>query len=719
MQPRRARVDLARRLQVQEQLHDLTSRIERINRERADAESRTAESFGLGGTPPVSHTDAEFENLVTKMKSKHGEPSLATLKNVEGAHRAPRARVSGEGNRHHAALRRAGVSDVNRLLVLEAWDIIHRGSYGYPGWYDPNNGLYVDPETFYFDSRKSAVEGIADDELASTEVAHDVIRRMVADLQDPYSRFSEPSEAVIKAVDHQQISAKRPAKKAAREGREYLTEGPPREDSMLSPQRAPYSPSHLALDDKPGQRLVGVGLQLADPLDGREDLVVVAPIPNSPAEAAGIQPLDRLLRIDDVDVSEYRLTTGEATNLLRGWEGTDVRLLVQHARGEHGEIPLGFDAMGDRLPRQRPFEADEESAQNEEGGGIEEIVLKRKKLNIAPVQTAVLKEGEGGGRQIGYVRINYFSRAGTEQVASAVREMEQHGVAGYILDVRNCLGGLLKESLFTVSIFQEESPEAAETPAPENVIFEPPSARSMTLLNVMDASGIVRAETLADQRDMGRWPDTQGHPIAQSVAANKPIQVLTNRGTASASEVLAMALAGNGRAQLTGERTFGKALIQHPYKLADGSILTLTVAEYLSPGPKVRHLGAGLLPQSPCHSPPKPPGRVAEAGEARGESGGSAGQSAPDQCIAAAETSISTTLGWDDVGGKEWLLRGRRTLDVADSNSAAGERGGAGHRWDSMKGAKSVLRVPPANAVSPSSAASVPSPHSPEQHHKM
>ena len=108
MQQRRAWVDFARRLQVQEQLHDLTSRIERINRERADAESRTAESFGLGGTPPVSHTDAEFESLVTKMKSKHGEPSLATMKNVEGAHRAPRTKASGEGNRYHDALRRAG-----------------------------------------------------------------------------------------------------------------------------------------------------------------------------------------------------------------------------------------------------------------------------------------------------------------------------------------------------------------------------------------------------------------------------------------------------------------------------------------------------------------------------------------------------------------------------------------------------------------------------------
>jgi hypothetical protein len=109
--------------------------------------------------------------------------------------------------------------------------------------------------------------------------------------------------------------------------------------------------------------------------------------------------------------------------------------------------------------------------------------------------------------------------------------------------------------------------------------------------------------------------------------------VLTNRGTASAAEVLAMSLAGNGRAHIIGERTFGKALIQHPYRLADGSILTITVAEYLSPGPRVRHLGTGLVPQAACFSSPLPPS-----------------ESAPvplrDLCIAAAEADISATLRW-------------------------------------------------------------------------
>jgi hypothetical protein len=318
--------DMESEHQVKEQLHDVMSRIEAIEQERVDQETRSARTFELSGTPPVSHTEDEFQSLINKMKAKHPEPSLKSLRNVEGAHRAPRA-DAGRGNVYRAALKSAGyeLRDANKLLILEAWDIIHRGSYGYPGWYDPNNGLYVDPETFYWEDRKEIVRGISDEDLASPAVAHDVIRRMVAGLQDPYSRLSEPSEAFINADDH----AKQPERGETRGegGRGGGMQGSGRREETQSGgsgsgggggrivEQAPEGGlaerrGKEALEDSLEKRLVGVGLQLADPLDGREDLVVVAPIPNSPAEAAGIQPLDRLLQIDDMDVSKYRLTTG-------------------------------------------------------------------------------------------------------------------------------------------------------------------------------------------------------------------------------------------------------------------------------------------------------------------------------------------------------------------------------------------------------------------------
>ncbi|MFS8118013.1 MAG: S41 family peptidase, partial [Microcoleus sp.] len=62
-----------------------------------------------------------------------------------------------------------------------------------------------------------------------------------------------------------------------------------------------------------------------------------------------------------------------------------------------------------------------------------------------------------------------------------------------------------------------------------------------------------------------------------------PLIVLVNKGTASASEILAGALQDNGRAQLVGEKTFGKGLIQSLFDLSDGSGLAVTVAKYETP----------------------------------------------------------------------------------------------------------------------------------------
>lgn len=62
-----------------------------------------------------------------------------------------------------------------------------------------------------------------------------------------------------------------------------------------------------------------------------------------------------------------------------------------------------------------------------------------------------------------------------------------------------------------------------------------------------------------------------------------PLVILVNQGTASASEILAGALQDNGRAQLVGETTFGKGLIQSLFELSDGSGLAVTIAKYETP----------------------------------------------------------------------------------------------------------------------------------------
>ena len=153
--------------------------------------------------------------------------------------------------------------------------------------------------------------------------------------------------------------------------------------------------------------LTGVGLQIAiDPQTNT--LTVVAPIAGSPADKAGIQPLDRILKIDGTPTSE--LSLDEAATRMRGRIGTPVTLTL----GREGR-----DAA-------------------------EEIKLVRDRIALNPVY-AELQSPEN--LPVGYIRLSQFSANATEEVARAIDRLEKQGAAAYILDLRNNPGGLLQAGI--------------------------------------------------------------------------------------------------------------------------------------------------------------------------------------------------------------------------------------------------------------------------------
>jgi len=253
--------------------------------------------------------------------------------------------------------------------------------------------------------------------------------------------------------------------------------------------------------------LTGVGLQIAiDPQTNT--LTVVAPIAGSPADKAGIQPLDRILKIDGTPTSE--LSLDEAATRMRGRIGTPVTLTL----GREGR-----DAA-------------------------EEIELVRDRIALNPVY-AELQSPEN--LPVGYIRLSQFSANATEEVARAIDRLEKQGAAAYILDLRNNPGGLLQAGIEIARLWLDSG----------TIVY---TVNRQGILGSFEASG--------------------------EALTGDPLIVLVNKGTASASEILAGALQDNGRAQLVGEKTFGKGLIQSLFDLSDGSGLAVTVAKYETPNHK-------------------------------------------------------------------------------------------------------------------------------------
>lgn len=147
---------------------------------------------------------------------------------------------------------------------------------------------------------------------------------------------------------------------------------------------------------------------------------------------------------------------------------------------------------------------------------------------------------------LGYIQVERFSSNTHQQFLMALDSLKKLGLKDLILDLRNNGGGLLNQA---VAMANEFLPEGR-------------------LISYTDGYRRLRQEYKAD----GTGTFQEGKLI-----------VLINHNTASASEILAGALQDNDRAVIMGNRSYGKGLVQEPFKLSDGSQLRLTIARYFTP----------------------------------------------------------------------------------------------------------------------------------------
>lgn len=244
-------------------------------------------------------------------------------------------------------------------------------------------------------------------------------------------------------------------------------------------------------------RLYGVGIQISV-RDNK--LVVMATIEDTPAQKAGLQPKDQIIRINGLETAG--MSVEEAADRIRGEKGTYVTLTVKR-----GEQSL-------------------------------EKRIERAEIKLKSVFTKEIQD-----KRIGYVRLSSFiSETMLTEMQDIMRQMR--GKQALIIDVRGNYGGLFQNSVEIADMFLDDG----------------------------DIVSIVN-------RDKDRKVYTS-HPGA---LFRRPVVVLIDGGSASASEILSGALKDNQRATLIGTHTFGKGLVQKINMLSNGSGMNITISKYLTP----------------------------------------------------------------------------------------------------------------------------------------
>ncbi|MFN2484534.1 MAG: S41 family peptidase [Candidatus Limnocylindria bacterium] len=232
-------------------------------------------------------------------------------------------------------------------------------------------------------------------------------------------------------------------------------------------------------------------------------LVVVAPLADSPAEAAGLRAGDVVRAVDGEPVDGS--TMQDQINRVRGPAGTEVSLTVE--RGE------------ERL----------------------EFTITRAEIVIKEVEARIVKPG------VGYIRLQGFSDKSGDEFRAGLHDLLDDGAEQIIFDLRNNPGGYIV---------------AAQDIASEFI-----------------GDGLIFSQE-SHGEDTREW---EAQPGGLATDASIPVVVLTNQGSASASEIVAAALQERDRATIIGEATFGKNTVQVWAPLENEGGVRITISRWFTP----------------------------------------------------------------------------------------------------------------------------------------
>lgn len=291
----------------------------------------------------------------------------------------------------------------------------------------------------------------------------------------------------------------------------------------------------------------GIGAEL-----GMKDkqIIVIAPLDGSPAKKAGLKAGDAILKVDSENTAGWSLT--QAVDKIRGQKGTDVILNILHkSTSSPQDIRITRDTISVK--------------------SITYWLKSVKDIEGIDAKSSVFKNSQND--RVAYVRLSQFGdSANTEwqNVAATLdREVKKDkDIKGLVLDLRNNPGGYLNDAVYIGSEF------------------------------LRDGSIVQQEDRNGDRTSFA----VTGRGLLYDI----PLVVLINKGSASASEIVAGAMQDEKRAILVGETSFGKGTIQEAEDLGGGAGLHITIAKWLTPNGRWIHQ-KGLTPDAAVALDPKDP----------------------------------------------------------------------------------------------------------------
>lgn len=284
-------------------------------------------------------------------------------------------------------------------------------------------------------------------------------------------------------------------------------------------------------------------------------IVVTDLHPEGPASKAGLRQGDSILTIDGASIAEKKLNITQAFALIRGPVGESVKLGIA-------------SEPGSKAPR--------------------EVKVMREQIRIPTVQWSLL-DAPGKSGKILYLKVRGFNEQLLKEMGEHAKTIaaRKQNITGIVLDLRNNPGGLVSSAVGLAAFFLP----------PETIV-----------VTAKERAGRNEQVWRVRPEDWMTGPPQTGNPVLEGLAAipefqTAPLHVLTNRSSASASELVAGALQDWKRGVVYGGITFGKGSVQSLYPLGGGDgAVKLTTSRYYTP--KGRAIQAnGVDPDVPVADP--------------------------------------------------------------------------------------------------------------------